>query len=194
MLYEVITHLAGLAGEDPVVVARRGAQAGDDQLPNLQTRTRRALLREDLRADEGLRMQLRQVQAHAAPGRCVREVRRRGHSVEGATRAYGAHRPRHAGGAHLVVITSYSIHYTKLYDVPHALAPDLGLNDLYAALFAHHTSVFHALVLAAVAFVVLDRTEDLRAEKPVALRLERAVVYGLGLLDLAVRPRPYLLR
>jgi hypothetical protein len=48
--------------------------------------------------------------------------------------------------------------------------------------------VLHALVLAAVALVVLDRPEDLRAEQAVALRLEGAVVDRLGLLDLAVRP------
>jgi hypothetical protein len=49
--------------------------------------------------------------------------------------------------------------------------------------------VLQALVLAAQALVVLDRSEDLRAEEPIALRLERPVVDGLGLLDLAVRPR-----
>ena len=38
------------------------------------------VLREDLRTDEGLRVQLRQVQAHAAPRRRLREVRRRGRS------------------------------------------------------------------------------------------------------------------
>ena len=95
-------HLAGVAGQDPVVVARRGEEAGDHQLPDLQARARRPVLRQDLRADEGLRVQLRQVQAHAAPRRRLREVRRRGHPVEGAPRAHGPHRPRHAGRAHLV--------------------------------------------------------------------------------------------
>jgi len=46
--------------------------------------------------------------------------------------------------------------------------------------FAHHAAVAHALVLAAVALVVLRRAEDLRAEEPVPLRLEGAVVDGLG--------------
>ena len=64
----------------------------------------------------------------------------------------------------------------------------LRLDDLDAALLADDAAVLHALVLAAVALVVLHRAEDLRAEEPVALRLERAVVDGLGLLDLAVRP------
>src|SRR5208283_1177853 len=67
-------------------------------------------------------------------------------------------------------------------DVPEALATDLALDDLDAALLAHDPAVLHALVLAAVALVVLHRAADLRAEEPVALRLEGSVVDGLGLL------------
>src|SRR5262249_26517162 len=54
--------------------------------------------------------------------------------------------------------------------------------------------VLHALVLAAQALVVLDRAEDARAEQPVALGLERAIVDRLRLLDLAVGPRENLVR
>ena len=79
-------------------------------------------------------------------------------------------------------------------DVAEALTAHLGLDDLDAALLAHDAAVLHALVLAAVALVVLHRPEDLRAEEAVALRLERAVVDGLRLLHLAVRPLPDLLR
>ena len=79
-------------------------------------------------------------------------------------------------------------------DVAHALAADLGLDDLDAALLADDAAVPHALVLAAVALVVLRRAEDLGAEQAVALRLEGAVVDRLRLADLAVRPRPDLLR
>jgi hypothetical protein len=71
-------------GEDPGVVPRRGEEAGDDQLPHVQAGAGRPLLREDLRAGEGLRVQLRQVQAHEAPRDRVREVRRRGDPVQGA--------------------------------------------------------------------------------------------------------------
>ena len=95
-------HLARVAGEDPRVVARRGEEAGDDQLPHLQAGARRPLLRQDLRPSQGLRVQLRQVQAHEAPRRRLREVRRRGHPVQGAPRAPGPHQPGHAGRAHLV--------------------------------------------------------------------------------------------
>ena len=44
-------------------------------------------------------------------------------------------------------------------DVTHALAPHSGLNDLDTALLARDAAVLHALVLAAQALVVLDRTE-----------------------------------
>jgi hypothetical protein len=73
-------------------------------------------------------------------------------------------------------------------DVAHALAAYLGLGDLDAALLAHHTAVLEALVLAAQALVVLDRSEDLGAEQSVALRLEGPVVDRLRLLHLAVGP------
>src|SRR5690606_12294524 len=46
------------------------------------------------------------------------------------------------------------------------------------------------LVLAAVALPVPGGTEDLLAEQTVALGLERAVVDGLRLLDLAEGPAP----
>ena len=79
-------------------------------------------------------------------------------------------------------------------DVAHALAAHLGERHLDAALFADEALVLHALVLAAQALVVLDRTEDARAEQAVTLRLERAVVDRLGLLDLAERPRQDVVR
>src|SRR6267143_2124252 len=71
----------------------------------------------------------------------------------------------------------------------HALAAHLGAGHLDAALVADDALVAVALVLSAVAFPVPRRTEDALAEKTVALRAERAVVDGLRLRDLAVRPR-----
>ena len=73
-------------------------------------------------------------------------------------------------------------------DVAHALAPDLGAGDLHAAPLADDALEPDALVLAAVALPVLGGTEDLLAEEAVLLRLQRAVVDGLRLLDLAVGP------
>src|SRR3954467_8375177 len=70
----------------------------------------------------------------------------------------------------------------------HPLAAGLRGGDLDSALLADDALIFHALVLAAQALVILDRTEDARAEQAVTLGLERAVVDGLGLLDLAERP------
>ena len=72
----------------------------------------------------------------------------------------------------------------------HPLAAHLGAGDLDAAAFADDALEPDSLVLAAVALPVLGGTEDLLAEEPVLLRLERAVVDGLRLLDLAVGPRP----
>ena len=74
------------------------------------------------------------------------------------------------------------------------LAAHLGEGHLDAALLAGDAAELHALVLAAQALVVLDRAEDARAEQPVALRLEGAVVDGLRLLDLAIGPGADLLR
>src|SRR4029079_19129836 len=79
-------------------------------------------------------------------------------------------------------------------DMAHALAPDARQRDLDRALLADDALVLHALVLAAQALVVLDRSEDARAEQAVALGLEGTVVDGLRLLDLAVGPGQNLLR
>jgi hypothetical protein len=79
-------------------------------------------------------------------------------------------------------------------DVAHALAAHLGLRDFNAAFLADHAAVLEALVLAAQAFVVLDRAEDLGAEQAVALGLEGAVVDGLGLLHFAEGPGADFLR
>jgi hypothetical protein len=74
-------------------------------------------------------------------------------------------------------------------DVPHPLAPHLGQRDLHAALVADHPAVADPLELPAVALPVLDRSEDALAEEPVPLRLEGAVVDGLGLGHLPEAPR-----
>ncbi len=73
-------------------------------------------------------------------------------------------------------------------DVAHALTAHLGLGHLDTAALADDALEAHALVLAAVALPVASRSEDLLAEQAVLLRLQRAVVDGLRLLDLAVRP------
>src|SRR4030088_1080118 len=73
-------------------------------------------------------------------------------------------------------------------DVAHALTPHARERDLDRAFLADDALVLHALVLAAQALVVLDRSEDARAEQTVALGLERAVVDGLRLFDFAVGP------
>ena len=79
-------------------------------------------------------------------------------------------------------------------DVAHALTADLRAGDLDAALVADDALVADALVLPAVALPVPGGTEDALVEEPVLLRLERAVVDGLGLRHLALRPLPDLVR
>ena len=76
------------------------------------------------------------------------------------------------------------------FDMAHAFAADLRDGDFNAAFFADNTLIFHALVLTAQAFIILDRTEDAGTEQAVTLGLERAIIDGFGLLDLAERPRP----
>src|SRR5947209_17055237 len=79
-------------------------------------------------------------------------------------------------------------------DVAHALAADFGLSDFDAAFVADDAAMLHPLVLAAEAFPIGDRSEDLRAEQTVALRFEGAVVDRLRLRYFAVRPATDLLR
>jgi len=85
-------------------------------------------------------------------------------------------------------------HRARELDMPHPFPSDLRESDLDAAFLANHPAVLEALVLAAHAFVVLDRPEDARAEQAVALGLESAVVDRLRLLHLAVGPGADLLR
>ena len=73
----------------------------------------------------------------------------------------------------------------------HALAANLGLRDLDAALLADDSAMLQTLVLAAKALVVLDRSEYLGAEQTITFRLERTVIDRLRLLDLAKGPRTH---
>jgi hypothetical protein len=58
----------------------------------------------------------------------------------------------------------------------HALAPDFRLRNFNTAFFADNAAMFQALVFTAEALVVLDRPENLGAEKTVAFRLEGPVI------------------
>ncbi len=79
-------------------------------------------------------------------------------------------------------------------DVAHPLAAHLGPGDLDAAALADDALEADPLVLTAVALPVPGRTEDLLAEEPVLFRLQGPVVDRFRLLDLAVRPRPDVVR
>ncbi len=66
-------------------------------------------------------------------------------------------------------------------DVTQTLATNLCLRHFHAAFVADHAAMLHAFVFAAETFPISHRTKDARAEKPVTLRLERAVVDRLRL-------------
>ncbi len=108
----------GQPREDPLVVVRRGHQARDDQLPDVQARARRPVLRQDLRARDRLGVLVRQVQAHEAPRRRVRQVRRRGHAEQGPARAHGAHRAGQPGEPRVVLQGSAEPHRASGRHVP----------------------------------------------------------------------------
>ena len=88
--------------ENSVLVVWGDQEARDDQLPHLQAGARRVVLRAHLRPGEGLRVLVRQVQAHEVQGRHLREVRRRGDARQGAARAHGPYRACRAGRPYLV--------------------------------------------------------------------------------------------
>ena len=80
-------------------------------------------------------------------------------------------------------------HWSGQFDVAHTLATDLLQRDFHAAFLADNAAIFHTLIFTAEAFVIFDRAKDTCAEKAVTLWLERAVVDGFWLLDLAKGPR-----
>ena len=79
-------------------------------------------------------------------------------------------------------------------NVAHPLTTHLGPGDLYATAFTDNALEAHPLVFTAVAFPVPRGSENLLAEQTVTLGLECAVVDGLWLLDLAMRPGPDVFR
>ena len=67
------------------------------------------------------------------------------------------------------------------FDVSAALTTYLLLSNLNTASVADDTLVTDTLVLDAMTFVVLDRTENALAEQTVTLRLIRTIVDGFRL-------------
>src|ERR1700720_3151574 len=79
-------------------------------------------------------------------------------------------------------------------NMPHALAAHPRQGHLNAAFLADDVLIFHPLVFAAQALVVLDRTEDPGTEKSIAFGFEGAVIDCLRLFNLAEGPGQNLLR
>ena len=96
-------HLARVARADPRLVEGRGHQARDHQLPHPPPREGRPVRRAHLRPLAGLGVLLRQVQAHPLQGHHLRQVRRRGHARQGASRADGPHPAGQPRQPHLVL-------------------------------------------------------------------------------------------
>ena len=75
------------------------------------------------------------------------------------------------------------------FDVAHALTANAGQRDFDAAAVADDALVLDAFVFSARALPVARRTENALAEEAAFFGFERAVVDGLGIFDLALRPR-----
>ena len=74
------------------------------------------------------------------------------------------------------------------FDMAHALTAHPRERDFHAAPITDHAAVLDAFVLPAGAFPVLDGAEDPLTEQAALLGLERAVIDGLGVLDLPFGP------
>ena len=73
-------------------------------------------------------------------------------------------------------------------DMPHSSAANLRARDLDAAFFALPALITHLFIFTAYALIIPYGAENFSAKKSVAFRLERAVIDGFGLFDLAVAP------
>ena len=67
-------------------------ETGNDQLPHIQARARRVVLRAHLRSGDRLGVPVRKIQTHEASRRDLRQMRRRGHTGESPPREAGPHR------------------------------------------------------------------------------------------------------
>ena len=76
----------------------------------------------------------------------------------------------------------------------HTLTADGRFCDFNAATVADNALITDFLVLAAVAFPVLGRSENTLAEQAVFFRLQRTVIYGLRFFDFSMGPFADLIR
>ncbi len=68
-------------------------------------------------------------------------------------------------------------------DMPHAFTANTGQSDFNTTFFTNDAFIFHALIFAAQALIVLDRAKNTRTEQTITLRLERTIIDGFRLLD-----------
>ena len=76
-------------------------------------------------------------------------------------------------------------HWNREFYVSHPLPADLLLSHFDSASVTDDSTVLDSLVLSAMTFIILGRTENLLAEKTVTLRLISPVVDRLRLQDLS---------
>ena len=79
-------------------------------------------------------------------------------------------------------------HGSSKLNVAHAFTTNLGLGDLNSTALTNDALVADTLVLTTLALPVTGRAEDTLTEKAVLFWLQGAVVNGLRLLNLALRP------
>ena len=73
-------------------------------------------------------------------------------------------------------------------DVSHTLPPDRGASYFHSTAVTNDASVADLLVLATVTLPVFGRPKDGLAEQAILFRPQAAVIDGLGLGHLPVRP------
>jgi hypothetical protein len=79
-------------------------------------------------------------------------------------------------------------------DVPHPLTTNAGIRYFDMALVTNLSLKTLSLELAATALITLRWTKDNLAEQPMRLWFTTAIIKGLGLGYLSMRPAAYFLR
>ena len=80
-------------------------------------------------------------------------------------------------------------HGRSQIDVTETFAANFRLRNFDTAFIADHAAMLHSFIFSAETFPIRNRTENSRAEQPVALRFKCAVIDSFRLRNFAVRPR-----
>ena len=69
--------------------------------------------------------------------------------------------------------------------MPHPFTADFRKRDFNTTFFTDNAAILHALIFAAQTFVIADRAKNTGTEQAIFFRLERPVVNGFRLFNLA---------